>query len=173
MAKSIMKSAWFWCLLAALVLILISLFISSGTKCVNGWAWTFFVLALILATVGIVFAILDWLQKPKLIQNIQHTHIETYPKGVRYSYVEQRNPYIVPHMTVASSVPSVTTSQPVLVSSPITTQIASPVVTSQTVMSPMSPMSPMVMPSGNINGPQSEKGFSSTNTSLSDLAFNI
>ena len=186
MSKSVMKSAWFWCLIAALVLILTALFISSGMKTVNGLAWTFFVLALIVATVGIILAILEWIKKPHYVKeynNLTNTYTTQLKNSREYAPVENRNPYIIPHLIPSNNGSFVTSNIGINSISPINVdanvnanrdanrEMASPF--SMNANSGNTINSPRVMPSGNINMPQSEKGFTATGSRLSDLAFEI
>ena len=59
--KNVTSSFWFWLLILGIFLILFAAILAGGLQETNNWVWGLFVVGSILAVLGIIFAMIAWL----------------------------------------------------------------------------------------------------------------
>ncbi len=160
----------FWVLLIGLLLMIIASLIAGGYCEMNGWAWTFYVLGIILVIVGVALLLWSWNKgdKKAVTENCvqpQHLHLNTQHSPLTFTQdVSPRFTYSQHHYTPHSphSIPVISEtvkSVPVIITRPIS------------VPSTFQSVSPAVTPtliSSNI--PQAQRGFATTAVDLSALS---
>jgi len=126
--ESIIKSAWFWLLVAAIAILLVILMVGSGMRKISGWLWFLYILAIIIAVVGIVLASVQWYYQDKGI-------LEEPDYFVSQSMVKE-NPYVIPVIPVTRE-----------------KRVAAPQVPQYSQIPQISQDSPQMAPSISVNSP--------------------
>ena len=177
------KSAWFWILLVGLLLMIVASLVAGGYCEMNGWAWTFYILGIILVILGVGLGLWAWSKSGEkkeinYTHNYQpshspYTHIQHSPltftqEQVSPHFTYSHHPYTPHSPHVTPSIPVVQISPlPVMRTLPIAAPISSPIVSPQVVQS----VSPLITPSvTSSNIPQAQRGFATTAVDLSALS---
>jgi Na+/melibiose symporter-like transporter len=161
--KSILTSFWFWLFIIGIALILLAALIGGGMKKVTGWIWALFIVGVVLALLGVIFAFVA-------IRNAKPC-------------VEERNELPCPNLYSTSGEPigcplakksqNYNYASPNVVNSP--NNINNAAVSPNKVNSPNKANSAAVSPLGtptlvSSNIPQAQRGFATTSLNISALA---
>ena len=139
--KNVTSSFWFWLLIIGIFLILFAALIAGGMKETNNWVWGLFVVGAVFAVLGIIFAIVEW------------SCLDTS----QYVNCPELNKDECPYANITSSPYSNVTSN---VTSPGSLSFEKSV-----------SYSPIGTPTKvNMNVPQAQRGFATTDKTISSLA---
>ena len=172
------KSAWFWILLLGLLLMIVASLVAGGYCEMNGWAWTFYILGIILVILGVVLGVWAWsksgeqksvndcahnYQPSPAYNHMQHSPLTFTKEQVSPHFTYSHHPY-TPHS------PHVTPSIPVVQVSPLPVMrsVVAPISPQSQVVQSVSPLVTPTLTSSNI--PQAQRGFATTAVDLSALS---